>query len=70
MSLAINIHRFLKIVAFNANGIFGRRFGVSKQLEAKRIDVALLSETHVKTHERFSVRNYHIYWTNRHHACR
>jgi hypothetical protein len=28
--------------------------------------VALLSETHLKPHERFSIRNYHIYQNDRH----
>jgi exonuclease III len=47
------VHRPLKIVAFNANGITQQRYEFSKQLQTRRIDVALLSETHLKPHERF-----------------
>jgi hypothetical protein len=38
----------------------------STQLQTRRIDVALLSETHLEPHERFSITNYHIYWNDRH----
>jgi len=37
----------------------------SKQFQAQRIVVALLSETHLKPHKRFPIRNYHIYWADR-----
>jgi exonuclease III len=60
------IHRPLKIVAFNTNGIIRRRYELCKQLQARRIDVALLSETHLKPHERFTIKNYHFY-RNYHH---
>jgi hypothetical protein len=61
------VHRSLKFVAFNENDIFAQRSELSKQLEAQRIDVAILSaETHLKPHERFSVRNYHIHRTDCH----
>jgi exonuclease III len=60
------IHRPLKIVAFNANGITRQRYELGKQLQARRIDVALLSETHLKTHERFTIKNYHFYKNDRH----
>jgi len=54
------VHRPLKFVAFNA-GITRQRYELSKQLQTRCIDVALLSETHLKPHERFSIRNYHTY---------
>jgi exonuclease III len=60
------IHRPLKVVAFNANGITRQRYEVSKQLQTRRIDVALLLEIHLKPHERFSITNYHIYRNDRH----
>jgi hypothetical protein len=47
------IHRPLKIIAFNANGIMKQRYELSKQLQDLHVDVALLSETHLKPHERF-----------------
>jgi hypothetical protein len=38
---------------FNANVIMRQRYGLSKQLQEQRIDVALLSEAHLKPRERF-----------------
>jgi hypothetical protein len=35
-------------------------------LQDLRIDVALFSETHLKTHMRFYIPNYDIYQTDRH----
>jgi exonuclease III len=47
--MAIRIHRPLKIIAFNVNGIWRQRYELSKQLQDLHIDVALFSETHLKT---------------------
>jgi hypothetical protein len=58
--MATRIHRPLKIIAFNANGILRQRYELSKQLQDLHIDVALLSETHFKPHERFYIPNYHF----------
>jgi hypothetical protein len=60
------VERPLKVVAFNANGITRQHYEFSKQLQARSTDVAHLSETHLKPHEEFSIRNYHIYWNDRH----
>jgi exonuclease III len=59
------IHRPLKVIAFNANGILRQRYELSKQLQDLHIDVALFSETHLKLHESFSIQNYHFYRNNR-----
>jgi predicted type IV restriction endonuclease len=56
--IAARIHKLLKIIAFNANGIWRRRYRPSKQLQDLHRDVALLSETHLKHHERFIIPNY------------
>jgi hypothetical protein len=50
---------------FNANGIGRQRYELSKQLQEQHIDVALLSQTHLKPHERFFIPNYHFYRTDR-----
>jgi exonuclease III len=63
--MAARIHRPHKIIAFNANGICRDRYELSKQLQDLHIDVALLSETHLKPHERFHIPNYHFYRTDR-----
>jgi exonuclease III len=55
------IHKPLKVIAFNANGISKQRYDLSKQLQNLHIDVALFSETHLKPHERFYIPNYHFY---------
>jgi hypothetical protein len=42
-----------------------QRYELSKQLQEQHIDVALLSETHPKPHEKFFIPNYHFYRTDR-----
>jgi hypothetical protein len=56
--MATRVHRPLKVLAFNANGIGRQRYELSKQLQELRIDVALLSETHLKPYEKFFIPNY------------
>jgi hypothetical protein len=63
--MATRIHRPLNVVAFNANGIGRQRYEVSKQLQEQRIDVALISDTHLKPHERFYIPNYQVNRTGR-----
>jgi exonuclease III len=63
--MASRVHRPLKIIAFNANGIARKCHELSKQLQDLRVDVSLFSETYPKTHERFFITNYHVYRTNR-----
>jgi exonuclease III len=59
--MANRVHRPLKVLAFNANGIPKQRSDLSKQLQDLHIDVAFFSETHLKPHERFYIPNYHFY---------
>jgi hypothetical protein len=56
--MAAKVQRPLKVIAFNANGIWRRRYELSKQLQDLHIDVALLSGTHINPHERFFIPNY------------
>jgi hypothetical protein len=56
--MVTSIHRPLKVIAFNAKGIGRQRDGLSKQLKDLPADVALFSETHLKSHERFFIPNY------------
>jgi hypothetical protein len=67
MALAITkfVHRPLKAIAFNENGIARQRHELSKQLQDLRIDVALFSEIHLKPHDRFHIQNYHFYRIDR-----
>jgi hypothetical protein len=51
------VHRLLKVIAFDANGIWRRCYELSKQLQDLHMDVALLSETHLKLHESFFISN-------------
>jgi exonuclease III len=64
--MANRVHRPLKVIAFKANGISRQRYELSKQLQDLHIDVVLFSETHLKPHERFSIKNYHFYRIDRH----
>jgi exonuclease III len=63
--MATRVHRPLKVIAFNANGIGRQCHELRKQLQDLRIDVALFSETPLKPHERFYIQNYHFYRTDR-----
>jgi hypothetical protein len=64
--MANRVHRSLKVIAFNANGISKQRYELSKQLQDLHADVALFSETHLKPYERFYIPNYHFYRIDRH----
>jgi hypothetical protein len=57
-------HRPLKVIAFNANGITRQHYELIKQLQELHIDVALLSETYLKPHERYFIPNYRVYRTD------
>jgi hypothetical protein len=74
MATRVQVHRPLKVVAFNANGIGNQHFELSKQLQDHHIDVALLSEARLKPLERFFIPNYHVYqallsWLKRRNYC-
>jgi hypothetical protein len=56
--LLCSVHTPLRVTAFNANGIWSRRYELSKQLQGLHVDVSLLSETHLKPHERFFIPTY------------
>jgi exonuclease III len=62
--MAARVHRPLKVIAFNANGTWRQHYELSKQLEDLHIDVALLSETRLKHHEKFFIPNYHFHQTS------
>jgi exonuclease III len=64
--VATRIHRPLKVIAFNANGIKRQRYELSKQLQDLHLDVVLFSESHVKPQEWFFISNYHFYRTDCH----
>jgi hypothetical protein len=62
--MATRVHRPLKVLAFNANGIWRQCYELSKQLQDLPVDVFLFSETHLKPHDRFSIPNCHFYRTD------
>lgn len=59
------VHRFLKITAFNANGVGRQAYKLRKQMEVLKIVVTLFTDTRLKTHTRFYIPNYPIYRTDR-----
>jgi hypothetical protein len=63
--MAATVNRPLEVASFNANGIARRRCEFSEQLHGLHTNVALLSETRLKPHDRFFIPNYHIYRTHR-----
>jgi hypothetical protein len=65
--MAARIQRQLKIIEVNANGILRHHYELSKELQDLHIDVllALLSKTHLKSHDTSNVPNHHFYHTDR-----
>jgi hypothetical protein len=63
--MAARVHRSLRVIAFNTNGIWRGRYELSKQLQDLYIDVSVLSETHLEPHVRFFIANYHFHGTGR-----
>jgi hypothetical protein len=63
--MAARVHRSQKVTAFDANGIWRQLYELSNQLQDLHLDVALLSVTHLKPHDRFFIPNDHFYWTDR-----
>jgi hypothetical protein len=59
--MVITVHRPLKVVAINANGIGRQAYELRKQMQDLKIDMFLFSETHLKPHMRLYIPNYHIY---------
>jgi hypothetical protein len=62
--MAARVYRLLKVIAFNANGIWRHQYDLNKPLQDLYINVALLSETHLIPYERFLIPNYHFYLIN------
>jgi hypothetical protein len=61
--MAARDHMLLKVIVFNANGIWRQSYRLSKQLQDLHVDVTLLSETHLKPKETFLIPNCHFYQT-------
>jgi hypothetical protein len=62
--MAARFRRPLKVVEFNATGIWRRRCELSKQVQDLHIDLAVLLEIHLKSHERSFIPNYLFYRTD------
>jgi hypothetical protein len=63
--MAATVYRLQKVVAINANGIGREADCLRTQLQDLKIDVALFTETHLKTHLMFYLPDYHIYRNDR-----
>jgi hypothetical protein len=59
--MTARIHRPFKIIAFNAYGIWRQRYELCKQLQDLHVDVAILSDTHLKPQEMFYIPKYQLY---------
>lgn len=58
-------HRELRLIAFNANGLKRQIFEFQYLLVQNNIDIALISESHLQSTDRLSIRNYEIIRTDR-----
>jgi hypothetical protein len=62
--IAARFHMSLKVIGFDANGIWRWRYEFSKPQDV-HIDVVVISETYLKPHERFFIPDHHFYTTDR-----
>jgi hypothetical protein len=62
--MAAKVHRPLKVIAFKIKGSWRQRHELSKQPQGLHIDVALLTETYIKPHEKFLIPNFHFHRTD------
>jgi hypothetical protein len=56
--------KFLRIALWNANGIAQHKNEIHLFLQHNKIDMLLISETHVTTKTHFKIPHYNIYYTN------
>jgi hypothetical protein len=63
--MSATVHRPLKVVAFNANGIGRQAYELRKEMQDLKIYVAFFRETQLKPHMRIYIPNHHIYRNNR-----
>lgn len=62
---SLSIQRNLKILNFNANGIKNQKYELQQLLSNYDIDLACITETHLKPKVKFNIRNYTIYRSDR-----
>jgi hypothetical protein len=58
--MAARVHRPLRVIELNANGIWRQRCELTKELQYLNMDVGVFSEIHHKPHEWFLIPNYHF----------
>jgi hypothetical protein len=58
--MAATVHRPLKVVAFNANGIVRQAYELQKQMQCLKIDVALFNRDTSETTYEVLHSKYHI----------
>lgn len=54
----------LKVVLWNANGLCQHAQEIELFLQLEKIDILLVSETHLTFNSKFNIRNYNLYHTN------
>ena len=62
--LIINMHE-IKFVNWNANDIKSKKSTIIKFLSRHKIDIACITETHLKNTDSFKINGYNIYRTDR-----
>lgn len=53
-----------KILAWNANGLLGRKAELTQFLNSEQIDIAMIAETHLTSRTRAEIANYNIFTCN------
>lgn len=60
----------LKVVSWNANGVFSQKYELLEYLEEDSPDIVLVNETHLKPTMAFTICNYKVYRQDRTHAIK
>ena len=60
-----SVQHTLKILQWNAEGISPKKLALTYKLRAEKIDIACLQETHLTSKNRFVIRGYQCFRTDR-----
>ena len=59
-----SIRETTKILAWNVNGLLARKTELTQFLNAEKIDIALIAESHLTSRSYANIRNYKLYICN------
>ncbi|RUS68475.1 hypothetical protein EGW08_023763 [Elysia chlorotica] len=58
-------HRNINILQWNAEGIYNKKIPLTERLQQENIDIACIQESHLKENQRFTIRGYQTFRSDR-----